>query len=95
MSTVGATSWVIHYTSNPNPYSYIPNVFLDLNDKMDFFGRLQNTLFNIIQGVMIKMVQYPRQKEIYETSFPTSKNFRPFWDKLQHGVSLVSHLIEI
>lgn len=92
ISTVGATSWVQTVTSNPSPSSYIPNIFLDLSDKMTLAGRLQNTAYHWIEMIVLNFFHYNKQQEIYENYFPTSKTFRPFWDKVKHGVSMVTFL---
>lgn len=92
LSTVGATTWVTTVTGNPNPYSYIPHDLLDLTDKMNFLERLQNTLYNLIEDGLMHLFYYDLQKEIYDNAFPDSQTFRPFWDKMKHGVSLVSLL---
>lgn len=43
----------------------------------------------------MNLFYYHGHQETYESSFPTSKRFRPFWDKVKHGVSVVSqHLLE-
>lgn len=89
ISTVGATSWVDIITNNPSPLSYIPSPFLDLTDKMSLIERLQNTIFFLVEQTMMQLLYYPKQKEIYETAFPNAKSFRPFWDKMKHGTSLV------
>lgn len=89
ISTVGATSWVTTITSNPSPNSYIPNAFLDMTDRMTLVERLQNTVFHVIEDVLMNLFFYGEQQKIYETAFPTSKAFRPFWDKVKHGVSMV------
>lgn len=56
---------------------------------MTFVERLKNTVVGTALEFLTQNFQYPRQKEVYETAFPNSKNFRPFWEKLRHGVSLV------
>lgn len=67
----------------------MPHVFLDLTDKMNFAGRLQNTIFNLVETLLLRFYHYPGQQKIYENSFPDSQKFRPFWDKMKHGTSLV------
>lgn len=89
LSTVGATSWVDKITNNPGSLSYIPSFHLDLSDKMTMLERLQNTLFYIAEQTLMGIFYYPKQKEIYETAFANAKSFRPFWDKMKHGTSLV------
>lgn len=89
LSTIGASTWVDLITNNPSPLSYVPSSFLDLSDKMTLFQRLQNTLFFYIEQTIMHVLYYPKQKEIYETAFPNSENFRPFWEKMKHGTSLV------
>lgn len=37
----------------------------------------------------MSLFYYCHQQEIYETAFPNSQSFRPFWDKVKHGVSMV------
>lgn len=89
ISTVGATPWVDIITNNPSPLSYVPSQFLDLTDKMSLVGRLQNTMYYFVEQMMTQMLHYPKQKQIYETAFPNAKSFRPFWEKMKHGISLV------
>lgn len=88
LSTVGATSWTDIMTNNPSPLSYVPSFFLDLSDKMTMMERLQNTIFYVLEQTVMRIFYYPKQKELYETLFPNSKSFRPFWDKMKHGASL-------
>lgn len=77
-------------TANPAPYSYVPHVFMDLTEKMNFIGRLQNTAFNLFESILLQFYHFPLQREIYENSFPeTSHKFRPFWEKVRSGVSLI------
>ena len=83
------TSWVTKITNNPSPLSYIPHLFLDMTDRMTLLERLQNTVFHIAEHILMHIFYYGKQQEIYETAFPTSKTFRPFWDKIRHGISMV------
>ncbi|KAG5671714.1 hypothetical protein PVAND_001894 [Polypedilum vanderplanki] len=89
ITTVALSSWIEKITTNPSPYSYVPHIFLDLTDRMSFFGRLQNTFFHIFEDVFMKLFHYNKHQKIYETAFPNSKNFRPFKEKLRNGVSLI------
>lgn len=89
MSTVGVSSYAALMTGNPIPLSYAPHVFLDMTDTMNFAERFQNTLMHIIESFLTNMFSLPKQKELYDSAFPNSANFRPFWDKLYKGVSLV------
>jgi hypothetical protein len=89
ISTVASTSWIEKLTANPTPYSYVPHVFLDLTDRMTLLGRLQNTFFHVFEDIIMRFLHYPKQQKIYETAFPSSKNFRPFSDKMKNGVSMV------
>ena len=93
ISTVGATTWVSTVTGNPSPPSYVPHFFLDFTNEMTLFERLQNTIFYAVEDIMMKLFYFKGQQEIYENDFPTSKSFRPFWDKVKHGVSLVRKII--
>jgi hypothetical protein len=92
ISTVGATSFVSLMTGNPIPLSYVPHIFLDMTDKMSFVDRFQNTFMHIAESFLLHKFAYNKQKELYETAFPSSKRFKPFWDKLYNGVSLVTNL---
>lgn len=89
ISTVGATSWVDKITNNPSPLSYVPSFLLDTTDRMNLLRRLQNTLLYVTEQVFMELFYYPKQKEIYETAFPNSKSFKPFWEKMKRGSSLV------
>jgi hypothetical protein len=94
ISTVGATSWVSKLTNNPSPTSYVPHFFLDLTDRMSLLERLQNTIFSFLEDTLLNLFFYGEQQKIYETAFPTSENFRPFWDKVKHGISMVRNFIQ-
>jgi hypothetical protein len=76
-------------TGNPIPLSYVPHVFLDMTDEMTMAERFQNTLMHIAESLLTNLFSYKRQQKLYETEFPSSANFRPFWYKLYNGVSLV------
>jgi UDP:flavonoid glycosyltransferase YjiC (YdhE family) len=56
---------------------------------MNFAGRLQNTIHNLVEKLLFHFYHYPMHQEIYEKSFPDSKDFRPFWSKVRTGASLV------
>lgn len=43
----------------------------------------------MVENLLMKMFFYGKQKELYETEFPNTKNFQPFYEKLKNGVSLV------
>lgn len=75
-------------TGSPAPSSYVPNVFLDLTDNLNFFDRVQNTIFNFAEKILFHFYHYPLQRKIYENSFENSKNFRKFWDRVKRGSSL-------
>lgn len=80
LATVGATSWVTRVTGNPNPYSFVPHSFLDLNDKTTLLGSQKNTLFIVLK--IMRLFYFDKQQEIYDKAFPTFEKFRPFWHKL-------------
>jgi hypothetical protein len=56
---------------------------------MNLLERLQNTAFTLVEEVVLQLFFYGKQKEIYETAFPSSETFRPFWEKVKHGISMV------
>lgn len=56
---------------------------------MSLYERLQNTLYHWLEAILMNLLYYPEQQATYETAFPSSHSFRPFWDKVKHGVSMV------
>jgi glucuronosyltransferase len=44
MCSFGGTKWMDEWVGNPSPYSYLPHIFLDYADRMDFWQRTLNTL---------------------------------------------------
>lgn len=44
----GSTSWLNGLVSNPAPYSYVPDLFLQYSSSMNFWERLHNVYYGLI-----------------------------------------------
>ena len=47
MCSFGGTKWMDEWVGNPSPYAYLPQIFSDYGDRMNFCQRTLNTLSEI------------------------------------------------
>nr|AVT42208.1 UDP-glucuronosyltransferase 40AB1 [Lissorhoptrus oryzophilus] len=84
-STVGANAWVNNFVGNPEPASYIPNVFLSYYQEMTFLERMWNFIFGIIFELNSQLYFYPKQNEILHKYIPDA----PHINELNYNISLL------
>jgi glucuronosyltransferase len=65
----GGTHWMGDWVGNPNPYSYVPDVFLHYNHRMNFWERLVNTLTGIYWRIGQEFYNIPRQEAVMKQFF--------------------------
>lgn len=70
VNTFDGVYWNDVYTGNESPFSYVPNVFLGLPDKMSFRQRLSNTIYSQIEKFTYNFYHLRNQQKLYEKYFP-------------------------
>ncbi|KAF2898584.1 hypothetical protein ILUMI_07591 [Ignelater luminosus] len=85
VSAVGSSIIANKITSNPSPYSYVPNLIVTGSDEMDFIERVISTLSTIFLELQEKFYHEPRQDVLLHKFFP---NAPPITDLIKN-VSLV------
>ncbi|KAK9890921.1 hypothetical protein WA026_012262 [Henosepilachna vigintioctopunctata] len=80
-----ANSWVNPLVGNPAPPSVVPELLMEYTSDMDFFERLQNTIFYLFAELNRHLYFFPRQNSIIQQNVPNAK---PLSDYL-YNVSLV------
>ncbi|XP_030747028.1 2-hydroxyacylsphingosine 1-beta-galactosyltransferase-like [Sitophilus oryzae] len=84
-STIGPNRWVNNLVANPEPASYVPDIFLSTSEQMTFAERAYNLFFTMASQLNLYYIVYPRQKRIAEKYFPGLTDF----EKIHTNVSLV------
>ncbi|PSN48147.1 UDP-glucuronosyltransferase 3A2 [Blattella germanica] len=72
---------------NPAPYAYVPDPFSSNGDKMDFMGRLFNTLGQLFQKVGHKLYHMPNQDKIMRKYF--KDQYMPYIGDLEKKTALL------
>jgi hypothetical protein len=73
----GGTHWMGDWVGNPNPYSYIPDAFLDYSDHMSFWERLVNTIAGVYWRIGQEFYNLPRQDIIMRQFFNYTDSIPP------------------
>ena len=76
------------WVGSPNPYSYIPDEFLEYTDKMKFWERTHNTIVCLVKHVVRQLIHVPKQNAAMQKHFHSSDKLPPVWE-LEHKTSLV------
>ncbi|XP_060528146.1 UDP-glycosyltransferase UGT5-like [Cylas formicarius] len=84
-SSLGPNPWINNVVGNPEPPSYVPNVYLRYSPEMNFFQRFYNFVFGIYRKYDLDYVFYPQQGRIVKKYFPEAPDF----DEVLYNVSLV------
>ncbi|XP_019531373.3 UDP-glycosyltransferase UGT5-like [Aedes albopictus] len=87
MTTHGTLEWINTLVGNPQPLSYVPHVHIGFSNPMDFWQRLTNVLFTILDNYLITHHLYPAQEEIFRAAFPNAT--RSLSELRKDAVSLV------
>ncbi|PSN42526.1 hypothetical protein C0J52_16171 [Blattella germanica] len=84
----GGTIWMGDWFGNPNPYSYVPDPFLNLGDKMNFRERLSNTLMGSFWKLGRRYYHLPKQNSIMKKYFGHLEDL-PYISDIEEKVSLL------
>lgn len=84
-STVGAGHWVNSLVGNPAPRSYVVDVMLHYDGKMNFWQRLNNLLVGLATEINDRLFLFPKMNELLQRFFPGA----PTVEELNSNVSLV------
>jgi glucuronosyltransferase len=76
------------WVGSPNPYSYVPDEFVDYTDKMNFWQRTHNTIVCLLKHVGRQLIHLPKQNAAMQKHFNYTDNLPSVW-KLEHKTSLV------
>jgi hypothetical protein len=76
------------WVGSPNPYSYVPDEFLDYTDKMNIWQRMYNTVFGTLKHVGRQLIHLPRQNAALYKYFNYTDKLPPVWE-LEYKTSLV------
>jgi glucuronosyltransferase len=49
------------WVGSPNPYSYVPDEFIEYTDKMNFWERTHNTIECLLKHVLRQLIHVPKQ----------------------------------
>jgi glucuronosyltransferase len=81
-------NYMADWVGSPNPYSYVPDEFIDYTDKMNFWERTHNTIVCLLKHVLRQMFHVPKQNAAMQKYFNYTDNLPPVWE-LEHKTSLV------
>jgi glucuronosyltransferase len=76
------------WVGNPNPYAYVPGVFLTYSDRMTFWERLTNTLNGLGKRIGRKYNYLPQQDAIARKYFNYTDDL-PSISELESSTALV------
>jgi len=86
--TYGGSNFMADWVGSPNPYSYVPDEFIDYTDKMNFWQRMYNSVFGTLKHVGRQLIHLPRQNAALHKYFNYTDNLPPVWE-LEYKTSLV------
>ncbi|XP_058835769.1 UDP-glycosyltransferase UGT4-like [Topomyia yanbarensis] len=86
-TTHGVLDWINLLVGTPQPLSYVPHVHLHFTDRMNYWQRLANVLFNLLDKTLLSILVDPVQDQLYQEAFPNAK--RSLDELRKHAVSLV------
>nr|QIK00369.1 UDP-glycosyltransferase [Xylotrechus quadripes] len=84
-SNTAVNSWLNHLVGNPTLPSFHPEVLLGLPKRMNFFERLSNTLFYVLQRLNLELWAYPKQNALSKKYIPNAVDL----DLVNRNVSLL------
>ena len=88
ISTYVGGNFVADWVGSPNPYSYVPDEFIEYTDKMNFWERTHNTIVCLLKHVGRQLIHLPKQNAVMQKHFNYTDNLPPVW-VLEHKTSLV------
>lgn len=85
LSSTGTGPWVNSVLGSPAPRSYIPDAFLTYTPHMNFWQRLHNGFFGILEELNNYFVVSPKTNELLQKYFPGS----PSIEELNKNISIL------
>jgi len=73
MCVFGGMKWMDEWVGNPSPYAYLPHLFSDYGDRMNFWQRTLNTLSEIYMKLGRVFYVIPQHDSILRKYFNSSK----------------------
>ncbi|XP_069697674.1 UDP-glycosyltransferase UGT5-like isoform X2 [Periplaneta americana] len=86
--TYGGSSYMGDWIGNPTPYAIVPDPFLNLRDKMNFWERTGNTVFSTLWKFMRNYFYLPGHDAIMKKHFNHLDDL-PSLSELEHKTSLL------
>ncbi|XP_055609266.1 UDP-glycosyltransferase UGT5-like [Uranotaenia lowii] len=71
-SPFGSSLWNTELTGSPAPASHVSTMMLPYYDRMNFWERFWNTIYNAIDYTLYHQLQLTTQKELYDAAFPNA-----------------------
>jgi glucuronosyltransferase len=68
------------WIGSPNPYSYVPDEFLEYTDKMTFWQRMYNTVLGTFKLVGRQLIYLPKQNAAMQKYFNYTDSLPPVWE---------------
>ncbi|EDS33967.1 UDP-glucuronosyltransferase 2B15 [Culex quinquefasciatus] len=87
MTTHGVLDWINVLVGTPQPLSYVPHVHLGLTDRMNFWQRFGNVMFDVLDKALLAYYFHPVQEKLYREAFPNAG--RSLDEMMKHSVSAV------
>ncbi|XP_038117139.1 UDP-glycosyltransferase UGT4 [Culex quinquefasciatus] len=87
MTTHGVLDWINVLVGTPQPLSYVPHVHLGLTDRMNFWQRFGNVMFDVLDKTLLAYYFHPVQEKLYREAFPNAS--RSLDEMIKHSVSAV------
>jgi len=84
----GGANFMADWVGSPNPYSYVPDEFIEYTDKMNFWERTHNTIVYLLKHVGRQLIHLPKQNAVMQKHFNYTDNLPPVWE-LEYKTSLV------
>jgi glucuronosyltransferase len=75
------------WVGSPNPYSYVPDEYIDYTDKINFWERT-HTIECLLKHVGRQLIHVPKQNAAMRKYLNYTNNLPPVWE-LEHKTSLV------
>jgi len=88
VSTYSGSNYMADWVGSINPYSYVPDEYIEYTDKMNFWQRTYNTILGTLKYVGRQLIHLPRQNAALHKYFNYTDNLPPVWE-LEYKTSLV------
>ena len=84
----GGGNFMANWVGGPNPYSYVPDEYIEYTYKMNFWERTHNTIVCLLKHVGRQLIHVPKQNAAMQKHFNYTDSLPPVWE-LEHKTSLV------